>query len=357
MIPIPPFLSPILDHLYGNHITPIIVGGYVRDALMRNTQSKDMDIELYAHHPLESIESLLSPFGKVNLVGKSFGVLKLRLEEWEIDFSLPRTESKEGRGHKGFLVHTDSTLDFATAAKRRDFTINAIGFDPQTATLLDPYHGRDDIHHRRLAYVDATTFGEDPLRVLRAIQFAGRFNLTCDEALLELCQQMILQGALDELPHERIFEEFKKLLLLSPRPSVGLALFARMGGRVFLSLEKDDAVWETTLARLDATGCDLALRLAALLLDTSAPKAILERLTAQRSLLAQTLAIINHTHTYGVMTIPPKPLLQGRDLIHLGLLPSVEFTTVLDKAYDAQCRNLFETHEEAVHWLRHECNF
>jgi len=356
MIPLPLFLSPILDHLYAHHITPIIVGGYVRDALMGKTTSKDMDIELYAHHPLESIESLLSPFGKVNLVGKSFGVLKLRLEEWEIDFSLPRTESKEGYGHKGFLVHADATLDFATAAKRRDFTINAIGFNPQTATLLDPYNGLSDLKRRHLAYVDATTFGEDPLRVLRAIQFAGRFDLTCDGTLLELCQQMMLQGALDELPHERIFEEFKKLLLLSPRPSVGLALFARMGGRAFLSLEKDDAVWEMTLERLDATPCDLALRLAALLLNTSAPKVVLARFTAQRSLLAQTLAIIDHAHTYGVMTIPPKPLLQGRDLIRLGLLPSVEFTAVLDKAYDAQCRNLFETHEEAVHWLTHGRN-
>ena len=351
MIPLPPLLFPILEHLYAHHITPIIVGGYVRDALMGKPDSKDMDIELYTHHPLESIESLLKPFGKVNMVGKSFGVLKLRLAEWEIDFSLPRTESKEGYGHKGFRVHPDSTLDFASAARRRDFTINAIGFDPQTDTLLDPYHGKDAIKDHRLAYVDATTFGEDPLRVLRAIGFAGRFELTCDPQLLHLCHQMITQGALEELPKERIFEELRKLLLLSPRPSVGLTLFARMGGRAFLSLEHDEVVWERTLVRVDATACDLALRLAAMLLDVPSPKAVLERLTAQRSLRTKTLAILEYAHTYGVVTIPPKPLLQGRDLIALGLLPSVEFTTVLDMAYDAQCRHCFETHEAGIAWL------
>lgn len=356
MIPLPPLLSPILEHLYAYHITPIIVGGYVRDALMGKQDSKDMDIELYTHHPLESIASLLNPFGKVNMVGKSFGVLKLRLAEWEIDFSLPRTESKEGYGHKGFRVHPDSTLDFASAARRRDFTINAIGFDPQTDTLLDPYHGVNDVHHRHLVYVDATTFGEDPLRVLRAIGFAGRFDLACDPSLVERCHQMVVNGALEELPHERIFEEFKKLLLLSPRPSVGLAWFARMGGRAFLSLEHDDGVWEETLIRVDATPCDLALRLAAMLLDVPSPKTLLERLTAQRLLRTQILAILEYAHKYGVVTIPPKPLLQGRDLINLGLLPSAEFKTLLDRGYDAQCRNCFTTYEAGIEWLRTWCN-
>lgn len=234
MISLPPELHPILEQLNAHHITPIVVGGYVRDALL-NLHSKDIDIELYNLPSLEELEQILKPFGKLNLVGKSFGVIKLRIKELEIDFSPPRTESKHTAGHKGFEMSFDCVLDFQTASRRRDFTINAIGYNTLTKTLLDPYGGCDDLRDKRLMCVDEKTFIEDPLRPLRAIQFAARFDLTCDPVLLALCKEMISSGALEELPKERIFEEFKKLFLLSPKPSIGMELLRKMGALPFFS--------------------------------------------------------------------------------------------------------------------------
>jgi len=291
MIALPRELHPILDKLYAHQITPVVVGGYVRDALL-GIDSKDIDIELYNLHSLEEIETLLKPFGKLNLVGKSFGVIKLKTKKLDIDFSPPRTESKHTIGHKGFEVHYDTGMDFTAAARRRDFTINAIGYNPQTKTVLDPYHGVEDLSAKRLVCVDEKTFVEDPLRPLRAIQFAARFDLTCDPVLLNLCKEMIAKGALKELPKERIFEEFKKLFLLSPKPSIGMELLREMGGLPFFTpldrfedtpqdplTHPEGNVWKHTLMALDVmarlrTGDakhDLARMFAMLLHDCAKP--------------------------------------------------------------------------------------
>lgn len=291
MIPLPPPVLLLLETLSRHHITPILVGGYVRDALIGHPTS-DLDIELYGVTSLEELEQLLKPFGKLNAVGKSFGVLKLSYGGYRIDFSPPRTESKHAPGHKGFDVKWFNELDFTAAAARRDFTINAIGYNPLTETFLDPAHGRDDLRHRRLVCVNPATFIEDPLRVLRAIQFAARFDLHCDKNLLQLCRKMIAEGALEELPKERIFEEVKKLLLFSPKPSIGLSLLKEMGGlNFFTPLEKFETtpqdplshpegdVWTHTLMcvdemaqlRTDEPKRDMALMLAALLHDIAKP--------------------------------------------------------------------------------------
>ena len=263
MISLPPELQPILAALWAHKITPIVVGGYVRDTLL-NKHSKDIDIELYALQSLDELENILKPFGKLNLVGKSFGVIKLKINDLEIDFSPPRTESKHAAGHKGFDIRCDFSLDFTTASRRRDFTINAIGYNPQTKTLLDPHNGIEDLQSKRLVYVDDKTFGDDPLRPLRAIQFAARFDLVCDPKLLELCGEMITKGALEELPKERIFEELKKLFLLSPKPSIGMKLLREMGGLPFFTpldafehtpqdpaTHPEGSVWNHTLMALD----------------------------------------------------------------------------------------------------------
>ncbi|MEW5831816.1 MAG: HD domain-containing protein [Campylobacterota bacterium] len=234
MIPLPKPLNEVIATLWDAGVRPILVGGFVRDALTGNV-NPDIDIELYNVATLEQIETLLRPFGKLNLVGKSFGVFKLSLGGYKIDFSPPRTESKRGFGHKGFDVTWHSDIDFESAARRRDFTINAIGYDPIGGRFLDPFGGIGDLSSGRLRCVDPETFVDDPLRVLRAVQFAARFDLTCDTALLELCRTMIAQGALEELPKERIFEEFKKLLLLSPRPSLGLKLLKEIGALAFFT--------------------------------------------------------------------------------------------------------------------------
>jgi tRNA nucleotidyltransferase (CCA-adding enzyme) len=197
----------------------LIVGGWVRDRLMGHP-SKDVDIEVYGIDA-ERLKGLLGRFGSVNTVGESFTVYKVA----DIDVAIPRTESKSGRGHKGFAVHGDPWLTPAQAARRRDFTINAIAWDPLTGEYLDPFDGRGDLDRRVLRAVDPSTFADDSLRVLRAIQFAARFEFTVEDATKALCGSL----PLDDLPAERIWGEFEKLLLRARRPSLGFALALELG--------------------------------------------------------------------------------------------------------------------------------
>jgi tRNA nucleotidyltransferase (CCA-adding enzyme) len=196
----------------------LVVGGWVRDRLLGH-DVKDVDIEVFGV-PAERLRTVLSSLGRVETVGESFQVYKCG----DIDVSLPRRESKSGRGHKGFLVTGDPSMTVEEAARRRDFTINAIAFDPLTGDYIDPVGGRPDLDRRLLRMVDAATFGDDSLRVLRGIQFAARFQLTMDQATRDVCRAI----ALDDLPAERIWGEFEKLLS-APRPSVGFALALELG--------------------------------------------------------------------------------------------------------------------------------
>jgi tRNA nucleotidyltransferase (CCA-adding enzyme) len=197
----------------------LIVGGYVRDRLL-GIEAKDLDIEVFGI-PADRLPSLLAPFGRVQAVGQSFPVFKVGT----IDVSLPRRESKTGRGHKGFTVHGDPALSFEDAARRRDFTINAMGWDPLSGEYLDPFGGRDDLSARRLRVVDSRTFGDDSLRVLRGVQLAARFSLEVDAETRALFRAI----PLDDLPGERIWGEVEKLLLQAPRPSRGFALALDIG--------------------------------------------------------------------------------------------------------------------------------
>ncbi len=197
----------------------LIVGGWVRDRLM-SRESKDIDLEVYGL-PADRLRDLLGRFGPVNAVGESFTVFKVA----DIDVALPRRESKVGRGHKGFEVQGDPDLSPIEAARRRDFTVNAISWDPLDETYFDPFKGRDDIERQILRAVDPSTFGDDSLRVLRAIQFAARFEFALDPSTEALCRTI----PLDDLPSERIWGEFEKLLLQAKRPSLGFELALRLG--------------------------------------------------------------------------------------------------------------------------------
>jgi tRNA nucleotidyltransferase (CCA-adding enzyme) len=197
----------------------VIVGGWVRDRLLGRA-SKDIDLEVFGI-PVDQLRALLERFGSVETVGESFTVYKVA----GIDVALPRRDSKVGRGHRGFEVHGDPRMSVDEAARRRDFTINAISWDPLTGEYLDPFHGRADLDARILRVVDHDRFGEDSLRVLRAIQFTARFELTVEPATLDLCRTI----PLDDLPAERILGEFEKLLLGAARPSIGFALAREMG--------------------------------------------------------------------------------------------------------------------------------
>ncbi|HEX8161858.1 MAG TPA: HD domain-containing protein [Pyrinomonadaceae bacterium] len=197
----------------------LLVGGCVRDALL-GREPKDWDVEVYRIEPAP-LRALLGRFGRVDAVGEAFTVYKLSRD---LDVSLPRRERKQGRGHRGFVIEGDPAMSFEEAARRRDFTINAILFDPLTGEHLDPFDGRRDLERKLLRAVAPDTFVEDSLRVLRAAQLAARFGLDVEPATVELCRSIDLT----DLPAERVWGELEKLLLQAARPSVGFEWLARL---------------------------------------------------------------------------------------------------------------------------------
>ncbi len=200
---------------------PYLVGGFVRDHLL-GRRTDDYDLEVFGLAP-DRLRSALETQGRVDAVGQAFSVFKvsgLPGVVGAVDVAVPRRDSKAGPGHRGIVVSGDPFLTLSEAARRRDFTINAMLLDPLTGALEDPWHGRRDLDARVLRAVDPAHFGEDPLRALRAVQMAARFDLRVDVETARLCAAM----PLDALPAERIFAEIEKLLLKAPRPSLGLAL-------------------------------------------------------------------------------------------------------------------------------------
>lgn len=206
---------------------PVAVGGAVRDHLLGH-EPKDVDVEVYGL-PLDALERALSPFD-VHAVGRAFGVLKVGVrtgsDKVTFDVALPRRESKTGRGHKGFIVESDPFMDPRDAAARRDFTVNAIGFDLRTSALVDPWNGIADLRAGILRHV-SSAFDEDPLRVLRAAQFAARFCFEVAPETIQRCHS--LRGELSSLPVERVWGEFEKLILKGRWPSVGLQVLRATG--------------------------------------------------------------------------------------------------------------------------------
>ena len=218
----------------------MLVGGWVRDYLL-GIESKDFDVEVYGVEP-RRLRGVLEALAQVNTVGEHFSVYKLTFrnsesipstaglqpkvsslksqpgERFEIDVSIPRRESKSGRGHRAFIIEGDPAMSFQEAARRRDFTINAILYDPLAGEFVDPFDGASDLKRRVLRAVAADTFIEDSLRVLRAVQFAARFEMTIEPETAELCRAIDLT----DLPRERVWGEIEKLLTLAERPSVGL---------------------------------------------------------------------------------------------------------------------------------------
>ncbi|MBL9202262.1 MAG: polynucleotide adenylyltransferase [Opitutaceae bacterium] len=205
---------------------PRLVGGGVRDWLL-GIEPKDFDVEV-GGADFETLHRVLDPFGSTDVVGRSFGVLKVRSRAsgTEYDFSLPRRESKTGAGHRGFAVAPDPALSDAEAAARRDFTINAIALDPFTGEIIDPHGGRRDLAARTLRHTSAA-FAEDPLRVLRGMQLAARFDLALAPETAALCRA--IAGTFRELPTERVWGEWEKWAAKATKPSRGLAVLEETG--------------------------------------------------------------------------------------------------------------------------------
>ncbi len=198
----------------------LLVGGCVRDMLMVR-HPKDWDLEVYGIEPAR-LREILDRFGSVNVAGEAFTVYKLGPD---LDVSLPRRERKSGRGHRAFVVEGDPAMTSYDATRRRDFTINAILRDPLTGELIDPFNGQKDIEQGILRAVAPETFVEDSLRVLRAAQFAARFEFDIDPETVALCCTVDLS----DLPRERVWGEIEKLLLVARRPSIGIEWLRTLG--------------------------------------------------------------------------------------------------------------------------------
>jgi tRNA nucleotidyltransferase (CCA-adding enzyme) len=454
---VPKILQTISKVLRKQNAKAIIVGGSVRDYFL-GLPIKDYDIEVYGLESMEQLEEVLKVYGSVNLVGKSFGVLKFSHESEEYDFSFPRKEQKTGTGHRGFDVQVDGSLNFEEAAKRRDFTINAMGYEIESARLVDPYGGKADIEKKVLRYIDEKTFIEDPLRVYRAVQFSARFGFELAKETKILCQRMVKEGMLEELPKERVYVEFTKLLLKSPKPSIGFELMRELGIlHYFPELQAiigvpqspkrhpEGDVWVHTMMCVDVMagllgedkkqnlkymfailchdlgkattttidkdgniraigheheGIELTrsfiyrLRSGHQLIESILPlveyhlkpsqfykegakdKAIrklatkvnIEELvtvakanflgrTAEESLRGHYEAgewLLEKAKALGVQNKPLDNLLQGRDLINLGLEPSPEFKKILAKVYDLQLEGTLCSKEKALEYVKKE---
>ena len=435
-----------------------LVGGCVRDGLL-GRDSGDFDMEVFGVEPGVLRVALEKDF-RLDLVGLSFGVLKIHGHD--IDVSLPRRESKRGIGHKGFYIDSDPSLSLAEAASRRDFTVNAIYQDPLTGEYHDPYGGRGDLGRRVLRHVSGK-FSEDPLRVLRGMQFIARFGLTPAPETVEICRSMTIE----DLPPERLFGEWKKLLLKGVHVSRALNFLRDTGWvKYFPELNRligceqspewhpEGDVWNHTCCCLDAFAAerderrktlsgealirqdheDLIVALAVLCHDFGKPLcsrydpekkrirslghdeagaeptlSFLRRLTNEERILKEVPPLVrNHMAPYAmwksksgaaairrlalrvgsmerllrvcsaddrgrppiqsdgsdlkwlaeqaellrVMDSAPKPIVQGRDLIALGLKPSPQFGGILKRCFEAQLDGRFSDHAGAVAYLK-----
>ena len=306
-----------------------LVGGSVRDLLL-GREVLELDVEVFGVEPAR-LRKLLEEEWRVDEVGESFAVLKLR--HYPVDVSVPRRERKTGAGHRDFEVAADPGMSIADAARRRDFTINAMLLDLATQELEDPFGGKADLERRRLRHT-SERFVEDPLRVLRGMQFAARFELTPVEETLAICRSMPFEG----IAPERVFDEWRKLILRGERISLGLELLnAVCWVRHFPELEAligcaqdpqwhpEGDVWVHTCHVMDAFARsrvgddweDLVVGFACLCHDFGKPatttregdrirslghesegepptRSFLERMTRQTALLEQVVPLVRH---------------------------------------------------------------
>ncbi|MDN5087723.1 CCA tRNA nucleotidyltransferase [Aliarcobacter butzleri] len=355
----------------------MLVGGCVRDSFL-NKKIKDYDIEIFNFDSLEILEKSLKKFGNVNLVGKSFGVLTLKIDEYDFDFSLPRIEKKVGNSHQDFEVSTNANLSFKEAAIRRDFTINSIGYDYFKNEILDPFGGMNDLKNKIIKHIDDKTFVEDSLRVYRSVQFVSRFEFKIDQNTKILCKKIVSSGELKFLPKERVFEELKKLFLKSKKPSLGLNLLKEFNiMNIEQNLEEIDNLAfilkdknyddfrklylfysclckgmnedETFSFIKNLTDDKKFIKGILILNETNLTNdiKILKRLSLKLKL--EDLIVLNQAFKnqisleifeilkdLDILNTPIKPLVLGKDLIKLGFVPSERFKEILDFAFDLQ---------------------
>jgi len=208
----------------------LLVGGAPRDALLGRAP-EDFDTEVYGLR-LEEVAAALAPLGRSDLAGKAYCVVKLFAGGSTFDFGIPRRERKAGVGHRGFAVDGDPQLDEREAAARRDFTVNALLYDPESREVLDHFGGKEDLERGLLRRV-GPGFPEDPLRVLRGLQLAGRYGLRLESETAALCRSM--RREFWSLPRERIWGEWRKWAARSTKPALGLEALEQSGWLPFFA--------------------------------------------------------------------------------------------------------------------------
>lgn len=230
LVPISASTQKILDACRSVGGVPVLVGGCVRDALMsrsgKATLSKDIDIEVYGISDSKALKDALSKVSMVNEVGMAFGVMKMKVNGEDFDIALPRSDSKPGEGHRGFDTGLEDSVDEVAAFGRRDFTINAMGYDPETEELIDPFGGTSDLAAGILRHT-SDAFDDSPVRVLRAVQFAARFEF--DVAPETLLRSRSLKDTFKSIPIESVWGEFDKLFTKGRSISRGLNVLYETG--------------------------------------------------------------------------------------------------------------------------------
>lgn len=202
------------------------VGGYVRD-LYLGRPTKEVDL-LITHHPLDRLVAKISPFGRVDLVGRSFGIIKFTTEKTTYDIALPRKDipkETSARRHRDFFISADPELPLEKDLERRDFRVNSMAIRLSDGALIDPFDGLKDLRSRTIRLTNPAAFPEDPLRVFRAARFASVLRFSVAPEIYLLAKEIDLSG----LSVERTNEELFKILLLSPRPSRGLEELFKLG--------------------------------------------------------------------------------------------------------------------------------
>jgi len=376
-----------------------LVGGFARDSLLGiNGEARDFDIEVYAISQ-EKLLDILSKYGKPNLIGKAFGVIHLSRQNIHYDFSFPRTESKTGSGHRAFDVQTNPNLSFEKAARRRDFTINAMGMELPSLELIDPYNGGKDLQNRILRHV-SEAFAEDSLRVLRGVQFAARFELKAAKETIELCKTL----SLNDLSRERIEEEFRKWLLKGVKPSYGLDFFCEAGlQKMFgeISLDGNLGSILDSLAKqknnLNPQEAEIIMFAGLLCLPNAKPADFLKKWLPVNVLLKKVPALLNSLpllnlndksdlrrcalkagglklpailkssiqndaeiyseakkagEEMGIWDAAPEPLITGQMLLDMGLKPSPKFGEIIKKIFEMQICGQISSKEEALKFAR-----
>jgi tRNA nucleotidyltransferase/poly(A) polymerase len=204
-----------------------VVGGSVRDAYIGKPM-KDIDL-IVDGLSIEGILKILKKFGNANLHGESFAVIKFKPTGYEgedYDVAVPREDKKIGKGHKGFEIVTDG-VDVHGDLKRRDFTLNSMAVNVMDDKLLDPFNGLDDLKSGVLKATDEKAFADDPLRILRGIQFAARFGFDIHPNTMKLMQDYAPE--VKEIAGERIYDEFEKILNKEGDTQLALNLLHKTG--------------------------------------------------------------------------------------------------------------------------------